>query len=75
MYTDDEDDQIIGLDINIKEDDAEDEYTYEVLTSDQIVEDMVSSIRDVNTVVQLSPTITRLLLNHFKWDKERLYER
>lgn len=24
---------------------------------------------------QLPQTITRILLNHFKWDKERLYER
>lgn len=51
------------------------EYKYEVLNSNQIVESMVESLRDVNSVIQLSPTITRILLNHFKWDKERLYEK
>ena len=26
-------------------------------------------------LLQLPPTITRMLLNHFKWDKERLLEK
>lgn len=51
------------------------EYQYEVLTTDQIVQDMVDSISDVNNVVNLPRTVTRILLNHFKWDKEKLMER
>ncbi|KAG9508821.1 E3 ubiquitin-protein ligase ARIH1 [Fragariocoptes setiger] len=76
MYSEDEDDdQLIDL-VSVRENDIEhEEFQYEVLTSDQIVEHMISCIKDVNTVVQLSPTITRILLNHFKWDRERLYER
>ncbi|GIY17508.1 e3 ubiquitin-protein ligase arih1 [Caerostris extrusa] len=51
------------------------EFHYEVLSTEQIVQHMVDCIREVNTVVQIPPTITRILLNHFKWDKEKLYER
>lgn len=76
MFSDDEedDDQITGLDINDSSPPQE-EYKYEILNTNQIVENMVSSIREVNSVVQLNTTITRILLNHFQWDKERLYER
>ncbi|XP_067120275.1 E3 ubiquitin-protein ligase arih1-like [Centruroides vittatus] len=55
--------------------DIEEEFVYEVLTTEQIVQHMIDCIREVNTVVQIPPTITRILLNHFKWDKEKLYER
>lgn len=51
------------------------EVPFEVLSSDDVVQDMVNCITEVNTVVQLPPTVTRILLHHFKWDKERLYER
>ncbi|KAK3604434.1 hypothetical protein CHS0354_013834 [Potamilus streckersoni] len=54
--------------------DAED-FKYEVLTADQIVQFMVDCIKEVNAVVQIPSTITRILLNHFKWDKEKLMER
>lgn len=72
---DDDDDHITGLEIQEQSSPSHDEYKYEVLNANEIVENMVSSIRDVNSVVQLNTTITRILLNHFKWDKERLYER
>ena len=52
----------------------EDEYQFEVLTTEQILQHMNRSIEEVNTVVQLPATVTRILLNHFKWDKEKLYE-
>lgn len=52
----------------------DEEYHYEVLTADQIVQHMVDCIKEVNTVVQIPATITRILLNHFKWDKEKLME-
>ena len=29
----------------------------------------------VNTVIQIPTTTVRILLNHFKWDKEKLMER
>lgn len=76
MFTDDEDDddQITGLDVNEPSPQTE-EYKYDILNANQIVENMVSSIKEVNSVVQLNTTITRILLNHFQWDKERLYER
>ena len=78
-----------------------DDYPHSVFNCDQIIEEMIASIREVNTVVQVSgstfwcstsqfyfylptlllllffqlpQTITRILLNHFKWDKEKLYE-
>jgi len=35
---------------------------------------MVDCIKEVNVVVQIPATITRILLNHFKWDREKLME-
>lgn len=72
---DDDDDDHIGLDLHEQPNSPVEEYRYEVLNTNEIVENMVSSIREVNQVVQLNTTITRILLNHFQWDKERLYER
>lgn len=51
------------------------DFPYEVLTADRIVHVMVECIKEVNAVVQIPSTITRILLNHFKWDKEKLMER
>ncbi|XP_078621115.1 E3 ubiquitin-protein ligase arih1-like isoform X5 [Branchiostoma floridae x Branchiostoma japonicum] len=56
-------------------DDELDDFPYEVLSPELIVQHMVDCIKDVNTVVQIPPTATRILLNHFKWDKEKLMER
>lgn len=53
----------------------EDEYPYEVLSTDDIVQHMIDCIKDVNTVVQIPATTTRILLNYFNWDKEKLMER
>jgi ariadne-1 len=50
------------------------DFPYEILTTEQIVQHMIDCIKEVNTIVQLPLTITRILLNHFKWDKEKLYE-
>lgn len=52
-----------------------DEYPFEVLSTEEIVQHMVDSIKEVNTVVEIPTTTTRILLNHFKWDKEKLMER
>lgn len=54
---------------------ADDEYTFEVLTAGEVVDLIQEIIRDVNTVVQIPATVTRMLLNYFKWDKEKLMER
>ena len=54
--------------------DIEEEYQFEVLTTEQILQHMNKCIDEVNTVVQLPTTVTRILLIHFKWDKEKLYE-
>lgn len=72
-----------------------DDYPYEVLSTEEIVQHMVDCIKDVNSVVEVGctsvldhikpnlfhcylkipATTTRILLNHFKWDKEKLMER
>ncbi|OXU30621.1 hypothetical protein TSAR_002465 [Trichomalopsis sarcophagae] len=52
-----------------------DEYQFEVLSTEQIVQYMVDTIKEVNTVVEIPATTTRILLNHFNWDKEKLMER
>jgi ariadne-1 len=54
---------------------AEDDFQYEVLSTEKIVEHMVDCIKEVNTVIQIPTTTVRILLNHFKWDKEKLMER
>ncbi|XP_055854750.1 E3 ubiquitin-protein ligase ariadne-1 isoform X1 [Episyrphus balteatus] len=74
---DEDDDFAMEVDVpNSKERQQEpEEYQYEVLTTDQIVQHMIDCINDVNVVVNLPRTITRILLNHYKWDKERLMER
>ena len=55
--------------------DLDDEFKYEVLIPDKIVQHMVECIKEVNQVIQLPPTTTRILLHHFRWDKEKLMER
>ncbi|XP_014285126.1 E3 ubiquitin-protein ligase ariadne-1 isoform X1 [Halyomorpha halys] len=52
-----------------------DDYPFEVLSTEEIVQHMVDCIKEVNTVVEIPATTTRILLNHFKWDKEKLMER
>lgn len=54
---------------------TDEDYPFEVLSTDDIVQYMVDCIKDVNSVVQIPPTITRILLNHFNWDKEKLMEK
>jgi len=77
-----EQDDDFGMDIGLGEEPGsstgqkiEDEYYFEVLTTEEIVKHMVESIKEVNTVVQIPTTTVRILLNHFKWDKEKLMER
>ncbi|XP_064421831.1 E3 ubiquitin-protein ligase arih1 isoform X2 [Latimeria chalumnae] len=53
----------------------DEDYRYEVLTAEQILQHMVECIREVNEVIENPATITRILLSHFNWDKEKLMER
>jgi hypothetical protein len=55
--------------------DPDDEFKYEVLTPDKIVQHMIECIKEVNQILELSSTTARILLHHFKWDKEKLMER
>ncbi|VDO97102.1 unnamed protein product [Soboliphyme baturini] len=50
------------------------EYHFEVLDSDEILHHMNETIKEVAGLTQLPLTTARILLNHFKWDKEKLLE-
>ncbi|CAF0916373.1 unnamed protein product [Rotaria sp. Silwood1] len=50
-------------------------FEYVVLSQDEIVKYMVECIQEVNEVIKLPTTTVRLLLHHFRWDKEKLMER
>ena len=46
-----------------------------MLSTEDIVKHMVDNIKEVFNVTQIPTTTIRILLNHFKWDKEKLMER
>ena len=48
---------------------------FKVVTTDELVGLMNKIIDEVNMVAELPSTIARILLIHFKWDKETLLER
>lgn len=74
--SDDDVDFEMDIDKHTKEKTSDiEDYPYEVLSTEEIVQHMVDSIQEVNAVVQMPNTTTRILLNHFKWDKEKLMER
>ncbi|CAF1542639.1 unnamed protein product [Adineta ricciae] len=50
-------------------------FEYVVLSQEEIVKYMVECIKEVNEVIKLPSTTVRLLLHHFRWDKEKLMER
>ncbi|XP_030372697.1 potential E3 ubiquitin-protein ligase ariadne-1 [Scaptodrosophila lebanonensis] len=52
-----------------------DDFSYTVLSVDQIMQYQRSIIDEVNNVLNLSPQVTRIILNHYKWDKETLFEK
>ncbi|CAO1442270.1 unnamed protein product [Diamesa serratosioi] len=71
-----EDEFTMDLDMNTKAGAQEsEEYPFEVLTTEEIVQHMLNCIAEVNNVVEIPQTTTRILLNHFRWDKEKLMER
>eukprot|EP00088_Acartia_fossae_P006986 TRINITY_DN13237_c0_g1_i2.p1 TRINITY_DN13237_c0_g1~~TRINITY_DN13237_c0_g1_i2.p1 ORF type:complete len:511 (+),score=134.69 TRINITY_DN13237_c0_g1_i2:117-1649(+) len=77
---DDSDDMDDDMDIGLGEepghsdDKADEEYYFEVLTTEEIVNHMVECIKEVNNVIEIPITTVRILLNHFKWDKEKLMD-
>jgi len=77
-YDNDDD---FGMDLGLGEEaghskeKVEEEYHYEVLSTEQIVGHMVDCIKEVNSIVEIPTTTIRILLNHFKWDKEKLMEK
>lgn len=50
-------------------------FHYTILTEQQYMTLMLKYVEEVKTILQLPSSIIKLLLNHFKWDKERLLER
>jgi len=53
----------------------EEDYYYEAVSTEGILKHMVENINEVNSVTQIPATTTRILLHHFKWDKEKLIDR
>merc|ERR1712243_308728 len=83
---DDEEEDEFGSDIGLGEEPGpsdrhdggghdDDDFSFEILSTEQIVQHMVKCISEVTNVIQIPPTTVRILLNHFKWDKEKLMER
>ncbi|XP_002158303.2 E3 ubiquitin-protein ligase arih1 isoform X1 [Hydra vulgaris] len=52
-----------------------DDFSYDCLTPESIVVSMKKNIDEVNSVFEIPRSIARILLTHFKWDKEKLLER
>jgi len=59
----------IEIDFGAKEED------FQVLSADQIVKHMKTSIQEIKAVIPISSTMLRILLNHFKWDQSILMEK
>ncbi|XP_074650298.1 E3 ubiquitin-protein ligase arih1-like [Tubulanus polymorphus] len=78
--SDEDDDQFVELGMESepsrdgKHQDCDD-FHFLVLTPEEIVQHMVDCIKEVNQIVEIPATTTRILLNHFRWDKEKLMER
>jgi len=53
----------------------DDDFPYDALTPESIVVSMKKSIDEVNSVFEIPSATARILLTHFKWDKEKLLER
>lgn len=51
------------------------EVQYSVLDPDQLVDYMKENITDISSIIDEDFTVTRLLLAHFKWDRQSLLER
>ncbi|UJR20497.1 hypothetical protein I4U23_023625 [Adineta vaga] len=56
-------------------DDISPNFHYTVLTSNEYVTLMMKYVDEVKDILQLSSSIVKLLLHHFKWNKQRLLEK
>lgn len=61
------------MDMEDREEDSELKYT--VVNTDDLIGLMKSIIEEVNVIANLPVTVVRMLLTHFRWDKECLLER
>nr|CAX69540.1 ariadne [Schistosoma japonicum] len=52
----------------------EDSLEYEILHPNQLSQLMSDITKEVEQIIQIAPTYLRLLLAHFKWDKDALIE-
>ncbi|CAG0886605.1 unnamed protein product [Cyprideis torosa] len=51
------------------------DFESEVFSTSEVVQYMMDCIEEVNSVLQLPVTITRMLLQYFQWDEEKLMEK
>ncbi len=51
------------------------EYSYIVMTPQQITDQMNNLVNETASIMNLDVTRCRLLLHHFKWDKQCLFEK
>lgn len=75
-YEEDGDDEAYSG--NSKPDDCDQnnvDFPFEVLTPEDVVKRMNDTIQSVTSIVEISSTSARVLLNHTKWNKEVLLER
>lgn len=56
-------------------DDLNPNFHYKILSQNQYVDLMMNYVDEVKDILQLSSSIVKLLLNYFKWDKQRLLEK
>lgn len=74
-YTDDDDVDYALADISLpKKNNVIEEYYYEILSADDIVQQMLDVVREANGYVNLPETTTRLLLNYFRWDMQKFVD-
>lgn len=59
---------------SFNDDKEEDNYPYEVLDADKIIQSMDECIDIVNDVLKLPRTTARILMNHYKWNQEKLHD-
>eukprot|EP00035_Acanthoeca_spectabilis_P004015 m.97803 g.97803 ORF g.97803 m.97803 type:complete len:529 (+) comp12408_c0_seq5:199-1785(+) len=79
-FDDDDFDGDGGFDIVSDDDDgaagaADDDVAVEVLTPEDIMSTQEDAIKEINEMFQIPSNTARILLQHFKWDRERLIER
>ncbi|XP_008561029.1 E3 ubiquitin-protein ligase arih1 [Microplitis demolitor] len=55
--------------------DHDNDYPYQVLKAEEIVGHMLKKIKSISGIIEIPSTITRILLNHFNWDEEKLLDK